>query len=331
MMRARQRQLLLLPAVAVMALALGAAAHAHLPRFVLVQTGAGSTKVHTYGTTVGDALRDGGIPLAAHDRVVPGADTRLGTGMRIKIRRAFPVRLFADGHPRVYLTAAETVRDFIEETGVGLGSADRVFPAADEVIWAGATVRIVRVTTRIVTVREPVPFGRLSRADPVMPRGLTRVVQTGRPGLRERRIAVTSADGFVIKREEVGSAITRPAQDRITHVGTRRVIASRGQFSGREVLHMEATAYAPWHGKGVNDITATGMKAGFGVVAVDPRFIPLGSVLFVEGYGQAIAGDTGGAIKGFRIDLGFNTAREAYQFGRRPVRVYILSTPGGPQ
>jgi 3D (Asp-Asp-Asp) domain-containing protein len=91
---------------------------------------------------------------------------------------------------------------------------------------------------------------------------------------------------------------------------------------------MEATAYAPWHGKGVDGTTAIGLRAGYGVVAVDPRVIPLRSVLYIEGYGRAIAGDTGGAIKGHRIDLGFATAREAYRFGRRPVRVYVLSTPG---
>jgi len=138
---------------------------------------------------------------------------------------------------------------------------------------------------------------------------------------------VTTADGFVVERRQVEAVITRPPQDRVIRVGTRRVLASRGEFAGKEVLVMEATGYAPWHGHGVDDVTATGMRAGFGVVAVDPRVIPLGSVLFIEGYGRAIAGDTGGAILGNRIDLGFPTAREAYRFGRRPVRVYILSEP----
>ena len=67
------------------------------------------------------------------------------------------------------------------------------------------------------------------------------------------------------------------------------------------------------------------MKAGKGVVAVDPRFIKLGTKLYVVGYGYCIAGDTGGAIKGNRIDLGFNTYREAVQFGRRTVTVFILN------
>jgi 3D (Asp-Asp-Asp) domain-containing protein len=60
------------------------------------------------------------------------------------------------------------------------------------------------------------------------------------------------------------------------------------------------------------------------VVAVDPSVIPLGSRLFIEGYGYAIAGDTGGAIQGMRIDLCFNSYDEAIRFGRRTVKVYIV-------
>jgi 3D (Asp-Asp-Asp) domain-containing protein len=192
---------------------------------------------------------------------------------------------------------------------------------------AGTVVRVVRIEARLVEEVERVRPGRVLRADDGLPRGLVRVVQAGRPGLRVRRVALTLADGVVIDRREVGTVLLQPPQDRIVHVGARRVIASRGEFAGREILHMDATGYAPWTGRGVDDVTATGMRAGYGVVAVDPAVIPLGSRLYIEGYGVAIAGDTGGAIKGYRIDLGFDTAREAIRFGRRPVRVYILSTP----
>jgi 3D (Asp-Asp-Asp) domain-containing protein len=155
---------------------------------------------------------------------------------------------------------------------------------------------------------------------------VTRLIQAGRRGTRVRRIALTLADGVVVDRQVLGAQIVQPPQDRIMQVGTRRVFASRGEFTGKEII-MEATGYAPWTGKGVDDITSIGMKAGYGVVAVDPTILPLRSELFIEGYGRAIAGDVGGAIKGHRIDLGFNTARQALQFGRRPVRVYVLSTP----
>ncbi len=84
---------------------------------------------------------------------------------------------------------------------------------------------------------------------------------------------------------------------------------------------MIATAYTPGHGCGT--ITATGMRARYGVVAVDPRVIPLGTHLYIEGYGEAIAADTGSAIKGVRIDLCFDSLAQARAFGRRKVVVHI--------
>jgi peptidoglycan DL-endopeptidase CwlO len=95
-----------------------------------------------------------------------------------------------------------------------------------------------------------------------------------------------------------------------------------GRHTGR-FLNMVATGYSPQE-PGLSDHTATGMKAQHGVVAVDPTVIPLGTRLYVEGYGNAIAGDTGGAIKGNRIDLCFDTLAECNAYGKRNVRVEIL-------
>ncbi|HCO18721.1 MAG TPA: hypothetical protein DIT39_03815, partial [Tissierellales bacterium] len=77
-------------------------------------------------------------------------------------------------------------------------------------------------------------------------------------------------------------------------------------------------------------ITATGTRARPGTVAVDPRVIPLGTKLYIQSldgtkdYGFAIAEDVGGAIKGEKIDLFFNSATDVRYFGRRDVKVYIL-------
>ena len=89
------------------------------------------------------------------------------------------------------------------------------------------------------------------------------------------------------------------------------------------VMTMEATAYLPGDGGGAG-ITATGIPATYGVAAVDPSIIPLGSRLYIPGYGEAIAADTGGAIYGYRIDLCMESYSEAMNFGRRDVTVYIL-------
>lgn len=108
---------------------------------------------------------------------------------------------------------------------------------------------------------------------------------------------------------------------------SRGRLASRGYFSGRNTLVMIATAYDPGpacNGGSRTGRTATGLKAGYGVVAVDPRVIPLGTHLYIEGYGRAVAADVGSAIKGDRIDLCFGTRHQADEFGRRKVIVHIL-------
>jgi 3D (Asp-Asp-Asp) domain-containing protein len=74
---------------------------------------------------------------------------------------------------------------------------------------------------------------------------------------------------------------------------------------------------------GCNDTTATGLRAGYGVVAVDPKVIPLGSRLYIPGYGFAVAGDTGGSIKGNKIDLGFDDTKTGW-WSSRFVEIYIL-------
>lgn len=328
-MRPLTSRMVLAMFVAAASLAVGATALAQRPTIVALVTEAGVRKVWTYQATVGGVLEEAGVRVRPYDRVIPGPAERLAPEGTVSIRRAFPVTLMVDGRTLKFMTAAETVEEFLAERhgGVHLQPLDRVHPSMETRLWSKAVVRVVRINTLLVSKEERLPFARLVRPDGTLPRGMTRLVQAGRPGTRMLRIAVTTADGKVVDRQVIDSVLARPPQDRISQVGTRRIIATRGEFAGKEIVHMEATAYAPWHGKGVDGTTAIGMRAGYGVVAVDPRVIPLRSELFIEGYGRAIAGDTGGAIKGYRIDLCFGTAREAYQFGRRPVRVYILSVP----
>ena len=86
---------------------------------------------------------------------------------------------------------------------------------------------------------------------------------------------------------------------------------------------MEATAYTGDE-PGCTGYTATGRRLERGMVAVDPDVIPLGSQLYIEGYGYATAEDTGGAIIGDRIDLAMDSIGEANEFGVRNVVVYVL-------
>lgn len=93
--------------------------------------------------------------------------------------------------------------------------------------------------------------------------------------------------------------------------------------SSGKTMKMRATAYSP-EDPGISPYTAIGKKVKRGIVATDPKIIPLGTRLFIEGYGVAIAADVGGTIKGYTIDIAFDTHREAINFGRRDVLVTIL-------
>ena len=97
----------------------------------------------------------------------------------------------------------------------------------------------------------------------------------------------------------------------------------QGYVPYMQMFSMEATAYLPGDGNG-EGITATGIPATYGIVAVDPAIIPLGTRVYIPGYGEALAADTGGAIYGYRIDLCMENYYQAMDFGRRTVTVFVL-------
>lgn len=98
---------------------------------------------------------------------------------------------------------------------------------------------------------------------------------------------------------------------------------SKYKLSEAKVMTMESTAYLPTDGSAAG-LTATGRKARRGIVAVDPRVIPMNSLVYVEGYGWAVAADTGGAIKGNIVDVCIENRAACMTWGRRNVKVFIF-------
>lgn len=150
-------------------------------------------------------------------------------------------------------------------------------------------------------------------------------VRNGEDGQISKTYRLTYEGDNLLSRELVDTVKT-PAVDALFKVGAAGFAANRGSYNRSKVMRMKASAYDPSAGRGKHATfrTATGRRAQYGVVAVDPRVIPLGTILFVEGYGLAIAADTGGAIKGSRIDLCYGTRRQALNFGRKSVKVHVL-------
>lgn len=169
--------------------------------------------------------------------------------------------------------------------------------------------------------------------------GTKNVVQEGLEGTKKYVYKRLYEDTTLLSRELDRIEYTEPVEE-IIEVGTkkREIATSRGGFRYSKELIMTATAYDLSYestGKNPGDpyygITASGTKARPGVVAVDPSVIPLGTKLYIAStdgspdYGFATAEDTGGAIKGNRIDLFMEDNEDCYNFGIRPVKVYILN------
>lgn len=161
--------------------------------------------------------------------------------------------------------------------------------------------------------------------DRTVGRGRVIKVSDGVEGRTYTRFAQVLLHGKLVS-EAVAKRTVVPPEPAVFHMGPSGYATSRGAFTRAKVAVMESTAYTPSAGRGARATfrTRTGRRAQYGVVAVDPRVIPLHTLLFVEGYGFAVAADTGGAIKGNIIDVCLPTEAECRQWGRRQVTVHVF-------
>ncbi len=194
------------------------------------------------------------------------------------------------------------------------------------VIKAGTPLQSAPAT-KLITQSEPIPYPTLRKATTQLRSGTSRTVQNGVNGEKVTVYRVYyQTDGVELRREVVSTRVLKHSTPEIVEEGRKDALPSRGYFSGRRVITMSATVYDPYHcGGSGSGRTAAGLQGGYGVVAVDPSFVPLGTRLYIEGYGYAVAADTGGSIKGNRIDLGIDSRHDASNIkDMKAVRVHIL-------
>ena len=192
------------------------------------------------------------------------------------------------------------------------------------------------VTYSEVNETEEIPYNTVKRLNKELEAGKTVTVREGTPGKKVSSFKVKYVNGKEVSRELLNEYIEAQPVDKIVEYGDKAdsntVVTSSGSFKYKYVIECTATAYdlSPEENGGYGGMTATGVPLDKGVIAVDPRVIPLGSRVYIEAldgswsYGYAVAADTGGAIKGNRVDLCYRTRSECIQFGRRKCRVYVL-------
>lgn len=241
----------------------------------------------------------------------------------ITIHRAIPVNVTYQGKTREIVTGKPTVGELLTELGIS-GDSIRAEPDQTTKITANVHIKAIAISEKVVEREIEEPYEIVRQPDPTMERGNQQIVSSGENGIKIAKVRLRFEDGVQVSEETIEETVTKPAAPEIIKVGARDTIdTSRGAMRFQRALHMEASAYLPSDGNGAG-ITATGIAARRGIVAVDPGVIPLGTRLYIPGYGPAVAADTGGAIRGNTIDLCMESYSEAMQFGRRTVKVYIL-------
>jgi len=222
-------------------------------------------------------------------------------------------------------TSAQNVGDVLADLHIELGPLDRTKPTPETPITDNLGITVTRVGCREVVAEEALKPVTVVLADSDSPAGYTKMLSEGQDGVVRRTYRVWEKDGEESSRGVITEEIVVQPQDIVVLRGTHG-LTSRGADWRRPVL-MEATAYDPGPkscGKWASGYTATGAKAERGIVAVDDRVIPMGTRMYIPGYGFGVAADRGGAIKGMRIDLCYPTYEEARQWGRQRVKVYLL-------
>ncbi len=282
----------------------------------------------TQAATVADVLAAVNISLGPGDIVEPSLDTPVEDGMEISVERARPVFLRFRGRGFSVFTAEDRVSLILSAAGIELEPDDVVCPGLDEVLSESSTIRVAKVTYGEVTEEHEIAYDTQKREDSSLEAGLTRVYNSGVTGLVEVIYQVKYEDGVEVAREEKARKTIREPSPLILLVGSLQQVSRGGQnIRFERALEVTTTAYCPCAkccGPTAVGMTSTGLPATKGVIAVDPRVIPLGTRVYVDGYGEAVAADVGSAIKGNKIDVCFDTHEEALAWGVKKNKVYIL-------
>ncbi|MCS6849517.1 MAG: ubiquitin-like domain-containing protein [Anaerolineae bacterium] len=296
------------------------------------EVGGQTLAIKTSARTVGEALLQAGFMVYLADKVVPGLGTPVQPDMQVTIERAKPVTIWVDGRQVRTRTLHDTVADVLAEMNIVLLEQDYAQPALDAPVAPNTEIRVVRIKREIQIAHDYIPFETIWQADPELELDTQVLAQEGARGVRERRSLVTFEDGLEVKRELIADFVARPPQPRVYKYGTKVVIRTldtpQGPVQYWRKIRMLATSYSAstagvsrnssWYGR-----TRCGQNMRFGIVAVDPRIINLGSNVYVPGYGVGNACDTGSAITGKRIDLGYDD--DNLKLWYRWVDVYLLT------
>jgi len=296
-------------------------------------------------------LDEQAITIGPHDYVSTSLNAPIKDGDRIDIQHAIPIVINADGNTSTVYTTEKTVQAAIESLNISVRSQDEIEPSLVSSIEENDTITIVRVDTKITSQEKTVPFSIVKKEDKTLDKGTEKVVQPGKVGVVVEKVEERYENGVLVSNSVISETVQTEMLDQVVAVGTAKSISNvtvlshnspsvetvtKGDytFSAKKVLSdVTLTAYtagAESTGKSEGDkdygITASGTTVQEGrTIAVDTSVVPMGWWVYIEDIGLRRAEDKGGAIKGNKIDVYFDSVSYARKFGKKKgVKVYVI-------
>ncbi|REK69209.1 3D domain-containing protein [Paenibacillus paeoniae] len=309
------------------------------------------TVVETKQWVLQRLLDEQAITIGPHDEVSVPLNSPIKTGDRVEVNHAIPVVVRADGKTSTVYTTEKTVQAAIEELNLTLRNEDTISPPLHDTVGAEEMITIVRVNTKVSELEKTVPFSIVKKEDPSLEQGKEKVVQTGKEGVVVEQKKEKYEDGVLVSNQVVSNVVQTAVVDQVIAVGTKKpepkvtilsnnspsvMTVTKGDvtFKAKKMLkNVTLTAYSAGVASTGKDkdhpdygITASGTRVKEGrTIAVDPKVIPIGWWVYIEGLGFRRAEDKGSAVKGNKIDIYFDSNNYATKFGKKTgYTVYIL-------
>lgn len=297
-------------------------------KVTMIQDGV-TKEIWTTADTVREMLEEKNISYKKQDNVSVSLETSVENDLIFVFETGKQV-VFKDGtnDEMVVWTVQDTLEAFLQEQNIQLSELDRVVTPTEE-LQSGQVVSIIRVEKKEEIKESEEPYAVVTQKDERLPMGKKQIITKGEKGKRVLTYSVLYENDKETSRTLVEETITQSPINEVVAVGSKPVVASvsRGDVAETKEFYVTATAYTA-HCNGCSGMTATGINLKENphvkVIAVDPSIIPLGTKVWVEGYGYAVAGDKGSAIKGNKIDVFFPEKSQANQWGRKKVKIRIL-------
>lgn len=313
--------------------------------------------IWTTKTAVRDILQEANIDVSDNDKLSLPLDSEIDKNREIDILQAFDVAIIEQGERRNVRSTVTSVSNLLKEQGVTLGELDKVNYRLDSKIHANMKIEIIRVEKVTKVVEETLSYATEKQRGLSLLKGESELITKGKNGQKKITYEIVKENGKPVVKYMVSEEVTKEPVTEVILIGTKvpePVVAAAEESiiransndledslsnyssdlkveneptASKQELIVEATAYTPFC-TGCSGTTKMGinvrLNTNIKVIAVDPTVIPLGSRVWVEGYGFAIAGDIGSDIKNNRIDVLVHSNTEAFKWGRKQVRLKIL-------